>query len=116
MKKKNKKAKKVKTKNNETKFFIAILLVFVALFFVSSAYKSYKINSEANKIAESVVNGEEIDEQALSNLANKDYNELKKELGIGHDFLVHFEDKDGNPIKISGMYCFGYDEIANQCK
>jgi len=39
-----------------------------------------------------------------------DYNELKKELGITKDFIIHFEDENENPIEINGMYGFGYEK------
>ena len=100
-----------KPKSSETNFFIAVLIVLVILFFASSFYNRYKINSEAEKIIDSFVVGDEIDEQALNSFMSTDYNELKKELGITKDFIIHFEDENENPIEINGMYGFGYEEI-----
>ncbi len=99
-----------KPKNSETKFFIAVIAVLIILFFVSSFYNKYKISSEAEKIIDSFVIGDEIDEQVLDSFMSKDYSELKKELGITKDFIVHFEDEDENPIQINGMYGFGYEK------
>ena len=89
-----------------------ILIVFTVLFLVSSAYKNYKIISEANKIVEIIVKEERVDEHVLETIMNKDYDDIKNELGIDHQFLVHFEDKNGEPIMINGMYYLGYDEIS----
>ena len=99
-----------KPKSSETNFFIAVLIVLVILFFASSFYNRYKINSEAEKIIDSFVVGDEIDEQALNSFMSTDYNELKKELGITKDFIVHFEDENENPIQINGMYWFGFEQ------
>jgi len=97
-------------KPSETKFFIAVIAVLIILFFASVFYNKYKINSDAEKIIESFVVGDEIDEQALNSFMNKDYSELKKELGLTKDFIVHFEDENENPIQINGMYGFGYEK------
>jgi len=99
-----------KPKTSETKFLMIILAVLVILFLVSTFYNRYKLNLEAEKIINPLVVGKEIDEQALNKFMNTDYNELKEELGITKDFIVHFEDKDGNPIQINGMYGFGYKQ------
>ena len=99
-----------KPKSRETNVLIAALIILVILFFVSSFYNRYKIKSQAEKIIDSFVIGDEVDEQALSNLMSKDYNEVKKEFGIKNDFIVHFEDENENPIKINGMYGFGYEK------
>ena len=112
------KAKKVKLiaplykkqKSSEARFLIAVLAILIILFFVSSFYNKYKMNSEAEKVIDSFVVGDEIDEQALSKFMNTDYNKLKKELGITKDFIVHFEDENENPIQINGMYWFGYEQ------
>ncbi|MBU3942032.1 MAG: hypothetical protein KKF74_03915, partial [Nanoarchaeota archaeon] len=99
-----------KPKSSEANFFIAVLIVLIILFFASSFYNNYKINSEAEKIIDSLVIGDEVDEQALNRFMSKDYDELKKELGITKDFIVHFEDENENPIEINGMYGFGYEK------
>ena len=106
-----------KQKSSEAKFLIAVLAILIIIFFVSTFYNRYKMNSEAEKIIDSIVVGDEVDEQALNNLMSKDYNELKKELGITKDFIVYFEDENSNPIEINGMHCFGFEEAAlNGCR
>ena len=97
-------------RTNEAKFLIAVLFVLVILFFASSFYNRYKMKSEAEIIISKILIGDEVDEQALSSLMSKDYNELKKELGITKDFIVHFEDENENPIQINGQYGFGYEK------
>ena len=97
-------------KSSETKFLIAVIIVLVILFFASSFYNRYKTSLEAEKIIDFFIVGGEVDEQALNSFMSKDYNELKKELGITKDFIVHFEDENENPIEINGMYGFGYEK------
>jgi len=99
-----------KPKSRETNVLIVALIILVILFFASSFYNRYKINSEAEKIIDSFVVGDEVDEQALNRFMSKDYNELKKELGLTKDFIIHFEDENENPIEINGMYGFGYEK------
>ena len=99
-----------KQKSSESGFLIAVLAILIILFFVSSFYNKYKMNSEANSIINKIVVGDEIDEQALSKFMNTDYNKLKKELGITRDFIIHFEDENENSIQINGMYGFGYEQ------
>ena len=101
-----------KPKSSEAGFFIAILAVLIIIFFVSSFYNRYKTSLEAEKIIDSIVVGDEVNEQALNNFMSTDYNELKKELGITKDFIVHFEDEDETVIPIKGMYCFGFEEAT----
>ena len=97
-----------KPKTSEAKFFIAVLVVLIILFFVSSFYNRYKMNSEAEKIIDSLVVGDELNEHALNRFMSTDYKELKKELGLTKNFIVRFEDENENPIQINGMYGFGY--------
>ena len=106
-----------KQKSSEAKFLIAVLAILIIIFFVSTFYNRYKMNSEAEKIINKIVVGDEVDEQALNNLMSKDYNELKKELGITKDFIVYFEDENSNLIEINGMHCFGFEEATlNGCR
>jgi len=106
-----------KQKSSEARFLIAVLAILIIIFFISSFYNRYKMNSEAQIIINKIVVGDEVDEQALNNLMSKDYNELKKELGITKDFIVYFEDENSNLIEINGMHCFGFEEATlNGCR
>lgn len=106
-----------KQKSSEARFLIAVLAILIIIFFVSSFYNQYKLKSEANIIINNLVVRDEIDEQALNIFMSKDYNELKKELGITKNFIIHFEDEDENLIQVNGMYCFGFEEATlNGCR
>jgi len=106
-----------KQKSNEAKLLIAVLFVLIILFFASSFYNKYKMRSEAEIIINKILVGDEVDEKALNTFINTGYNELRKELGITKNFIIHFEDKDKTVIPIEGMYCFGYEEAAlNGCR
>ena len=50
--------------------------------------------------------GEIVDEE-FAGFSGKNYETLKTQLGIKNDFVIHFEDEDGNIIQVGGKYCFG---------
>ena len=48
-----------------------------------------------------------IDPELLEHFASKSYEQLKAELGIDTDFVIHFEDMSGNIIPIGTRMCIG---------
>ncbi|MFH1849198.1 MAG: hypothetical protein ABH879_03335 [archaeon] len=48
-----------------------------------------------------IVVDSKVDTRRLSEIANKSYDSLKRELGIKGDFCIYFEDEDGNLVNIS---------------
>ena len=54
-----------------------------------------------------ILNGGAIDQQELNDLAEKDYDELKDYLGIQSDFVVYFEDSNGQIVNIIDRPCLG---------
>lgn len=48
-----------------------------------------------------------VDPELLEHFASKKYEQLKAELGTDADFVIHFEDMDGNIIPIGGRMCLG---------
>ncbi|MBI2580736.1 hypothetical protein HYV85_02910 [Candidatus Woesearchaeota archaeon] len=48
-----------------------------------------------------------VDPELLEHFANKKYEQLKAELGINSDFVIHFEDMNGNIIPIGDRMCLG---------
>ncbi|MBS3158764.1 hypothetical protein J4206_05760 [Candidatus Woesearchaeota archaeon] len=43
--------------------------------------------------------------------ANQNYTDTRRQLGIGKDFCIHFEDADGNILNISGRTTIGSSKI-----
>ncbi len=95
-------------------FFLIILGFFYITGLKSQSEQLKAMTSEAEKLHESLttagnkssqafIEGNKVDSQKLSELANMSYEDLKRQLGIeGGDFCIHFEDEDGNIIYISG--------------
>ncbi len=49
----------------------------------------------------SFVQGDRLNTKKFNRFANQNYNETRRQLGIGKDFCIHFEDADGNVINIT---------------
>ena len=98
--------------------FIAIaLFLVVVIFFFSfsgnelSEKKVEDLQGESTKLMSAVsgtrnstsafVVGTKVDEDRLASLSALDYDDLRKELGIEADFCIHFEDENGNVVKVS---------------
>ena len=48
-----------------------------------------------------------VDPELLEHFASKSYEQLKAELGIDTEFVIHFEDMNGNIIPIGDRMCIG---------
>ncbi|MBI2140822.1 hypothetical protein HYU16_00195 [Candidatus Woesearchaeota archaeon] len=49
----------------------------------------------------------DVDPELLEHFASKKYEQMKAELGIDSDFVIHFEDMNGNIIPIGDRMCIG---------
>jgi len=54
-----------------------------------------------------IIVGNSIDSDMLLTLANKDYGELKSLLGVTSDFVIYFEDDEGNLVEVLEKPCIG---------
>ncbi len=59
----------------------------------------------------SFVQGDKLNTKKFNRFANQNYNETRRQLGIGKDFCIHFEDADGNVINVSGKTTIGSKKI-----
>lgn len=50
---------------------------------------------------------DKVDPELLEHFTSKSYEQLKKELGIELDFVVHFEDDEGNIVPMGNKMCVG---------
>lgn len=48
-----------------------------------------------------------VDPELLEHFANTDYEQVKRQLGINGDFVIHFEDQQGRIIPIGQKLCLG---------
>jgi len=100
-------------------------LVFIGLFLTigiaSKGSKSGTLISENEMISNalladtnniSIISGNKLDKAAILNFSQKDYEEIKAELGITSDFCIYFEETDGDITDIEGIYAIG-DPLVN---
>ena len=50
-----------------------------------------------------ILNENQVDEKAVEEIMKEDYIKLKAELGLKNDFCIHFENNNGELIKINGI-------------
>ncbi len=50
-----------------------------------------------------------VDPQLLDHFTSMDYNQIKAELGVESDFVIHFEDESGHAIQLGNKWCTGSD-------
>jgi len=50
-----------------------------------------------------VLKSDFVDQNGLEEIIKRDYISLKNELGLENDFCIHFEDTNGDLIRINGM-------------
>ena len=92
-------------------FYLLLAIAIILLLKYSySQYQKKSLNEDANTVLNAVttnalkiVNSDKVDEDMVHQAAQKGYEQLKSELGIKNDFCIHFEDKDGNIVKIDGL-------------
>ena len=60
-------------------------------------------------VAEAI--GDAMEEDLADGTADMDY-DLKRELGTDFEFVMHFEDRDGNVIEINGKPCAGSPQAS----
>ena len=115
------KKRKERTTARDTGTLIAFLILLIAAIFIFSTSKEKsdtssllrdqqlliaQLSSDGNS-PNGIIYGNSINTEKLENLANKDYETLKKELGIKADFALYFEDDNGKPISITDKPCIG---------
>ena len=59
----------------------------------------------------SFVQGDKLNTKKFDKFANQNYTDTRRQLGIGKDFCIHFEDADGNILNISGRTTIGSSKI-----
>tara|TARA_Y100000310_G_C20677543_1_gene813959 strand:+ start:816 stop:1157 length:342 start_codon:yes stop_codon:yes gene_type:complete len=100
----------VKTKKHNgisDNLVLMMFLVFVILivFFFSDTESQTKQDQKI--IMNSIIAGDSINNEKILEFTNSEYHELKKRLGVNSEFVIHFEDENGNLIEIADKPCIG---------
>ena len=119
-------AKSVKASSNRKKqqglsdgmvllIFLVLISVIIAVFSTESQVTRQDQVKLLNQLVieaeeedgPAIIVGGTLDKTMLLNFANKNYDELKGLLGVTSDFVIHFEDSEGNLVDIIGKPCIG---------
>ena len=95
-------------------FLIFIVVLIIAFGTDSQTTKKDQIKLLNNLIIEregedgpAIIVGNNLDGDMLLKLANEDYTDLKALLGVTSDFVIHFEDENGNIVDVLDKPCIG---------
>ena len=121
MKKRHKK-RAAKAKNNRAlrekqtnKIIFACILIIVFLIAIKiieeeQTYPDKRLRQDAEKLLDAIttsslkiIDSNQVDVKKVDEVSKKDYAALKREFGVESDFCIHFEDDDGNIVRINGM-------------
>ncbi len=74
------------------------------------------IDENPNDNIAPIVIGRELNVHSLAIYTQKDYEEIKRELDVDADFVLYFEDENGNIVPILDRPCFGssYGRVSGQ--
>lgn len=120
--------KKAQTWSIDVMIAVGIFIVVVISFFYiinqSKTTKTEELTTEGETIPDILISSEPEEnlssvvenivlEEKLKELASKNYDDLKKELGVKGDFYIHFEDENGSIIYIDdeGRVGIGSDKV-----
>lgn len=108
-------------KDSKKKEMDPLWLVFIAatiiVFFSMILYDDEKIEAQmvinelTNGGKNSIVSGEEVNQENLIKISGMAYNELKEEFHVDNEFCIYFEDEKGNIIDMEGVRSIGSSEI-----
>lgn len=59
----------------------------------------------------SFVQGDKLNTKKFNRFVKQNYTDVRRQLGVGKDFCIHFEDAEGNVINVSGKTTIGSSKI-----
>ena len=89
--------------------FVSALIIFYSILNSGSNEKAELLQKDAYLVIRetsnenlplTIVEKDTVNETKLDALVQKDYNEIRREIGVQNDFCIHFEDENGNVIPI----------------
>lgn len=99
-------------KENRIILSIMVIILFLIAIRIIKIYESpnAELEKDAEKLLNAITTGNlkilnenQVDEKAVEEIMKKDYIKLKAELGLKNDFCVHFENNNGELIKINNI-------------
>ncbi len=103
--------------------FIGVLIVFFYIAgFLSQNQKIDELTAEGEKIPQGLtfsknvsglafIEGSKIDREKLQSFAGREYEEVRKLLGVKNNFCLHIEDAEGNLVRIDGKVGLGSEKV-----
>ena len=105
--------------------FIGMIILFFGVMIITSKGTNIsELNSDGEHILKTlesdnqelgIIEKDKINEQRLNQLVQKDYEEIKTQVGVKNDFCIFIEDENGNviPIKVGDdkYYGIGTDDV-----
>ena len=103
--------KSPKKKGIDDRVVMILMLAFlIAIIFILDAINKGNVEEKIIGVIVADRSSDDIlvvDTQKVQEFVEKDYYEIKEELGIDRDFSVYFEDEYGNIVPIAETYCIG---------
>ena len=102
---------------------IALFLIFVAIIIIVFGTDSQMTQKDQIKLLNTfvietgeegrsaIIVGNNLDRNMLLKLANEDYADLKALLEVTSDFVIHFEDENGNIVEVIDKPCIGSGNV-----
>lgn len=95
--------------------FLVVLIAFFYTLLSRSSTTSTELLLENERVQEAVVSsasldpltgviGGVVDDEKIRNLTTQNYDDLKRQLGLRHDFYLHFEDENGRTLVIDDQH------------
>lgn len=120
MKKSSGSKKRRDTTNDSTLLIIfLVLLLFIIYFFGNSRMHETSVSQtqeillsklvaqDEKEDGPAIVIGNTVDDSRVKKLASTDYSEIKSMVGVTSDFVIYFEDEQGNVVNIADKPCIG---------
>ncbi len=119
--KKSRGSKKRRDTTNDSTILILflVLLLFIIYFFGNSRVHETSVSQAqeillSNLIAQdekedgpAIVVGNTVDDARVKKLASRDYSEIKNSMGVAAEFVIYFEDAEGNVVEVANRPCLG---------
>lgn len=99
-------------KENRIILSIIVIILFLIAIRIIKIYGSpnAELEKDAEKLLNAITTGKlkilnenQVDEKAVEEIMKEDYMKLKAKLGLKNEFCIHFENNNGELIKINGL-------------
>lgn len=70
-----------------------------------------KVGDSGRSNAVGFIDKDTVDPQLLDYFTSMEYDQIKAQLGVEGDFVIHFEDENGRVIPLGNKWCIGSDNV-----